>query len=293
MSVEFLRPEVSVDAPRVVLRLNAKSSGEYNAKDVVSRTYKSSTFLTMTETIEVKDPTSNVLNQYEETFLPVTETVTTTWFIMAFLVISLMIGTRKVNKRPRKFQVFLEMMYNGFYNFTKGTLGNWNKKFLPYVGTLMTFLIVANTISFFPIPAIRVRDGKMFIEAAFKNPTSDLNTTVGLALVTTLIFLYWGIKQKGIFGYVKGLASPIAIMLPMNIVGEVSKPLNISMRLFGNMFGGIVIMGLLYRYAPWIIPAPLHLYFDIFAGVIQSLIFTMLTMVYISDSVEGTEPEVA
>ena len=87
----------------------------------------------------------------------------------------------------------------------------------------------------------------------------------------------------------KGFFSPLPIMAPLNVVGELAKPLNISVRLFGNMFAGSVIMGLLYKACPWVIPAPLHLYFDLFSGLVQSFVFVTLSMVYIQSSLGDAE----
>ncbi len=109
----------------------------------------------------------------------------------------------------------------------------------------------------------------------------DLNTTVGLALLVAVTFIGTSIKRNGALGYAKGFLDPVPVMLPLNIVGELAKPVNMSMRLFGNMFAGSVIMGLLYKAAPWVVPAPLHLYFDLFSAVVQSFVFTMLAMVHI------------
>lgn len=109
------------------------------------------------------------------------------------------------------------------------------------------------------------------------------------SLLTTCLFVSTAIKYNGIGGYLKGFTSPTIVMLPMNIVGEMAKPLNISMRLFGNMFAGTVIMGLLYMAVPWGIPAPLHLYFDLFAGAVQSFVFVTLSMVYVQGALGDAE----
>lgn len=142
---------------------------------------------------------------------------------------------------------------------------------------------------FAPIPWGSFEDGMFVIGSAFRAPTADLNTTVGLAMLTTFTFLGTSIKLNGILGYFKGLLEPMPFMLPINIVGELAKPTNISIRLFGNMFAGMVIMGLIYKAAPMVIPAPLHLYFDIFSGVVQSFVFLMLSMVYIQGSLGDAE----
>ena len=97
------------------------------------------------------------------------------------------------------------------------------------------------------------------------------------------------IKNNGFIGYLKGFAAPNAIMLPLNIVGEVAKPINISMRLFGNMFAGGIIMGLVYMAVPAFVPAALHLYFDLFAGLVQSFVFVTLSLVYLQGSIGDAE----
>ncbi|WP_297487246.1 F0F1 ATP synthase subunit A, partial [uncultured Cetobacterium sp.] len=131
--------------------------------------------------------------------------------------------------------------------------------------------------------------GLFSIAPAFRAPTADLNTTVGLALLTTITFLGTSFKLHGVLGYLKGLIEPMPFMLPINIVGELAKPTNISIRLFGNMFAGMVVLGLIYKAAPMVIPVPLHLYFDIFSGVVQSFVFLMLSMVYIQGSLGDAE----
>ena len=106
---------------------------------------------------------------------------------------------------------------------------------------------------------------------------------------TLFMFISINIKNNGILGYLKGFADPTPVMLPLNIVGELAKPLNISMRLFGNMFAGGVIMGLVYMAVPYFVPAALHLYFDLFAGLVQSFVFVTLSMVYVQGSIGDKE----
>ena len=151
------------------------------------------------------------------------------------------------------------------------------------------FIFLSNIIAFFPVPWARVQEGVLVIYPAFRSPTADLNTTVCLAMITTVMFISINIKNNGILGYLKGFADPTPVMLPLNIVGELAKPLNISMRLFGNMFAGGVIMGLVYMAVPYFVPAALHLYFDLFAGLVQSFVFVTLSMVYVQGSIGDKE----
>lgn len=220
--------------------------------------------------------------------LPVSLTVISTWFCIIVLGILFKLGTRKLEAVPTTGQTIAESVYDFLDGLIGQMLGGWKKKYFSYVSTLFLFILSCNLLSFFPIPWASAENG-LSIAPAFRAPTADLNTTVGLALLTTITFLSAGFMTQGLLGYIKGLFHPIPIMFPINLVGELAKPTNISIRLFGNMFAGGVILGLIYKAAPAVIPAPLHLYFDIFSGVVQSFVFVMLTMVYIQGAVGDAE----
>lgn len=221
--------------------------------------------------------------------LPVTITVVTTWFLILFMFLLFKIGTSKLKVIPGKLQLFLELLYDFLDGIIGQMMGSWKKKYFSYIGPLFLFIFTSNIIAFFPIPWFFHENGHLTFAPAFKTPTADLNTTVGLALLTTFAFLAAGIRTSGFFGYLKGFLAPIPIMLPLNIVGEFAKPVNISVRLFGNAFAGGVIMGLLYMGAPAVVPAALHLYFDLFQGLVQSFVFIMLSMVYIQGALGDSE----
>lgn len=221
--------------------------------------------------------------------LPVTITVVTTWFLILFMFLVFKIGTSNLQVIPGKIQLFLELIYGFLEDVIGQMMGSWKKKYFSYIGPLFLIIFTSNIIGFFPIPWFFLENGHLTIAPAFRTPTADLNTTVGLAILTTITFLRAGIKTEGFFGYLKGFLAPIPIMLPLNIVGEFAKPVNISVRLFGNAFAGGVIMGLLYMGAPAVVPAALHLYFDLFQGLVQSFVFIMLSMVYIQGALGDSE----
>lgn len=226
--------------------------------------------------------------------LPVTITVVGTWVFMVFLFILFKLGTKKIEMIPKTFlQISLESLYVFLDNLIGQMIGRAKDKYFSFISTMFIFILTSNLLTFFlPIPWPNFMNSNIVtISPAFRSPTMDLNTTVGLALVVMFLFIGTNIKKNGIFGYIKGLLAPIPIMLPLNIIGEFAKPVNMSMRLFGNMFAGSVIMGLLYKAAPWIIPAPLHLYFDLFSGLVQTFVFTMLTMVHIQGALSDSEIE--
>ena len=215
----------------------------------------------------------------------VTETVTVTWFIMAVLVIFSIFATRNLKKVPSGLQVVLEMVVSTINNLTKTTMGEQNIKFAPYVGTILFYIGIANISGLFGL----------------RPPTADVNTTFALSIITFMMIHFNGMKSKGIGGYLKGFTEPFALLLPINIVGEIATPISLAFRLFGNVVGGFIIMSILYGalgnltasliginipILQFGLPAVLHIYFDLFAGLLQSFIFAMLTMVFVSIAID-------
>lgn len=201
--------------------------------------------------------------------IAVTQTVTTTWFIMGLLILGAFLLTRKMSLVPSKKQAVAEILVDGIYNLTETTMGKKFKHFAPYVGTLLLFVGIANISGLLGL----------------RPPTADLNTTLGLALMTFIIIHFTGVKSKGLGGYLKGFLDPMPFLLPLNIMGELATPISLSFRLFGNIVGGLIIMTLVYNALgslAVLVPAVLHAYFDLFAGLLQSFIFAMLTMVFVS-----------
>ena len=111
-----------------------------------------------------------------------------------------------------------------------------------------------------------------------------------MAIITFVMVQFFGIKSKGLGGYLKGLTEPMIFLTPLNIIGELANPVSLSFRLFGNIVGGLILMSLYYGLLPWFvslgIPAFLHLYLDLFAGVLQAFVFTMLSMVFVAGATE-------
>ncbi|MFZ5968889.1 MAG: F0F1 ATP synthase subunit A [Bacillota bacterium] len=212
--------------------------------------------------------------------IPITETVTTTWIIMAVLTIFALIATRKFESVPKGLQNVVELLVDGVHKLTAQTMGEDKIAFAPYIGTLLMYLVCANLAGLF----------------GFRPPTADVNTTLALALMTFVMIHFSGMKRKGVGTYLKGFLEPFPVMLPLNVIGELATPISLSFRLFGNIVGGLIIMNLLYGALATLsmklgigvpvlqtgIPAVLHIYFDVFAGVLQSFIFSMLTMVFVS-----------
>jgi F-type H+-transporting ATPase subunit a len=217
--------------------------------------------------------------------IPITQTVTTTWFIMAVMILLSYLATRKLEKIPNNVQSSAEIIVDAINGLTIQTMGESNIGFAPYAGTLIIFLAISNIAGLFGL----------------RPPTADVNTTMGLAIMTFVMIHFFGAKSKGILSYMKGFLEPFAALLPLNIIGELATPISLAFRLFGNIVGGLIIMNLLYGALAGLttkliginipifqvgIPALLHVYFDLFAGILQSFIFTMLTMVFIAIATE-------
>ncbi len=200
----------------------------------------------------------------------VTNTIFNIWIIMAFLVVMAVVVRVKLTRVPGKLQLVAEMVVEGSQWLVDNTMGEDKRGFAPYTMTLALFLVFANLSGL----------------VALRQPTADLNVTFALALITFFLVHYHGLKAKGGLGYLKSYFEPLAFMFPINVVSEIALPVSLSFRLFGNMLGSVIIMALLYSFAPVIIPLIGHAYFDIFAGLIQTFIFVMLTLTFITLKME-------
>ena len=178
------------------------------------------------------------------------------------------------SEKPVGFQNLVEILVEAVNNLVKQTMGEKNMGFAPYIFTLMCFLAVANLLGL----------------TGLTPPTSDYSVTFSLALITfftTQIMLFK--TRRGLGGYLKSFGEPFVLLTPLNVIGELSNPISLSFRLFGNIMSGGIIMTLLYSslgyFAPIVTPV-LHGYFDVFAGLLQTFIFGMLTMIFISGATE-------
>ena len=132
-------------------------------------------------------------------------------------------GTKTLAMIPGRAQVAAESVYDFLPGIIHQLLGGWTATYFTYLSSLFVFILGCNLLMFAPIPWGGFEDGVFTIAPAFRAPTADLNTTVALAMLTTLTFLGTSIKLNGILGYFKGLLEPMPFMLPINLVGELAK----------------------------------------------------------------------
>lgn len=225
---------------------------------------------------------------------PITQTTISLLAVTIILLIVALIAGKKLTKRPGRLQVITEKLVNMLYGMVRDTMGEHNLKFAPYIGTLFLSSIIGSLIG---------------MTGIFRSATADLSVTLAWALVTTGMVWYHNIKNFGFGAWLKGFTEPIVVMTPMNIVSEIANPLSMAFRHFGNVAGGSVITTLIYWALAtasqailkflffWVpseivalfppilqagIPALLSVYFDLFSGFVQALVFSLLTMVYVS-----------
>lgn len=202
----------------------------------------------------------------------ITSDIVVQWVVILVLGITAYLLTRNLKRVPDKKQVVLETIYNYVENLVKSNMGESFMVYLPYVGTLVVYLLSLNLL------------GLIGVEP----PTKSLSVTLGLGITSFLVINGTAIKRNGIGGYAKGLISPYALMLPLNILERVTLPISLALRLFGNMLAATLLISLLYKglsslsfFAQIGLPIVAHAYFDLFDGTIQMLVFTMLTINYI------------
>ena len=179
--------------------------------------------------------------------------------------------TLKDTTKPGTLQNAAELVVETLDSMVVGSMGKHAKKYQNYIGTLFLFLILSNIAGLFGL----------------RPPTADYGVTFPLGIITFMLIQYNNIKWNK-FRAFTDLFKPIPILFPINLIGELAVPFSISLRLFGNVVSGTVIMALIYgllsKFA-FLWPGVLHAYFDLFSGAIQTYVFCMLTMVFITQKI--------
>lgn len=196
------------------------------------------------------------------------ETILMSWLVMAGLIVFAIAATRKISILPGSYQCLAEVMVDAFEGLVNDALDEGNRHYFPLIMTLFMFLWISNMLGVIPF---------------LSEPTKDLNTPAAYGLLGFCLAHYAGIKTKGFKAYASEYVQPMFFMAPLNIIGELSKVVSISFRLFGNVMGGsIIILVVSHLVYSLVLPPLLNGFFGLFVGTIQAFVFTMLTLVYIS-----------
>lgn len=205
--------------------------------------------------------------------IPVPDSCVVSWIIIAVAVLLSIILTHNMKKVPVGKQCVIEIAVTWMNKFFLDSLGPKGKKYLPILETFLIYIGFSNLIGIF----------------GFVPPTKDINVTATLAVMASIIIQIAPIIEKGVGGWLKGFVKPMPVMLPMNVLELVTRPLSMCMRLFGNVLGAFVVMELIKYCIPGGVPVAFSLYFDVFDGAIQAYVFVFLTTLFMAEAIEEEE----
>ncbi|MDD2823277.1 MAG: F0F1 ATP synthase subunit A [Candidatus Daviesbacteria bacterium] len=217
---------------------------------------------------------------------PITNSILVTWLITLILSISAFFATRKMQAVPTGLQNFYEMIIETAYGVVEDLAHTRAKVFFPYLMTFFLFIITANWLGLLPgfgtIGLNEIEDGKEVFIPLFRSVNSDLNTTLSLALISLVLTHYYSVRYLGIWGYIKHWFSlnPVILFVGLlEIVSEFTKLVSLSLRLFGNIFAGEVVLSTISSMFAFIVPLPFY-FLEIIVGFVQAAVFMMLTLVF-------------
>lgn len=195
-------------------------------------------------------------------------TIVYSWVVMLILAVGSWLVTRNLSSGPRlsRWQNLLEVVVQNMREQIREISRREPAVYLPFVGTLFLFIIVPNVLSVVP---------------GFKPPTASLSTTAALAVCVFFAVPLYGIAEQGLLSYLKNYTQPTWLMLPFNIISELSRTVALAIRLYGNVMSGTLIVGILLSLAPFFFPVLMNA-LGLITGVIQAYIFAILAMVYIA-----------
>ncbi|MDK2883117.1 MAG: F-type H+-transporting ATPase subunit a [Bacillota bacterium] len=199
----------------------------------------------------------------------ITSTVMMNTLLTAFVTLVSYLSTRRLQAVPGRLQNVLEAVVEVLEGLVEENMGEKGKEYFPFIGTLFLYILLSNWMGAIP---------------GLHSPTSDINVTAALAVIVLLASHVYGLSKKGL-AHFKHYLEPMPIFLPLNLMEEVTKPLSLAFRLFGNVTGEHIVVAVLGLIVPLLVPVPMSL-FGLFTGLIQALVFTMLAMVYITQATE-------
>lgn len=209
-------------------------------------------------------------------FLEVSSVVTTMWGLMIIIALAAYFATRRLGKVPtNRLQNFMEFGLEAVLGLLTQVMGKeeYAKRYFPLLGSFFILILASNYSGLLPgaghLPGLQA-------------PTSTLSVTAGFAVVVFFATHYYGLKARGI-RYFKHFIEPIPILLPINIIEEFTKPLSLSLRLYGNIFGEEMVVASLFALVPLFLPLPIMLLGVLF-GLIQAFVFTMLASLYVASA---------
>src|SRR5439155_6121243 len=209
--------------------------------------------------------------------VPVTNSIMTAWVVIAILVLFAFFSTRNMKLMPSGFQNFWELIIELWVGISEQTMGRRRgRRFMPLIATAFLFILFSNWFGTLPIGYLTVHNPEGHVVPLLRSSDSDLNVTAAMALMMIALAEFFELKSLGLFGYLKGLFLPN----PLRWLEIFTRPLSLSFRLFGNIFAGEVLLATMLTVAPFVLFVFIGL--ELFVGLIQALIFSMLSLVFLS-----------
>lgn len=206
--------------------------------------------------------------------IPVTAPVLVSWGIMVALSGGSWLLTRRLTLRPSAVQAVLELVVEGISEQIHETMRTEPRRYLPLIGTLFLFILSANWSSLVP---------------GVEPPTAHIETDAALALIVFVAIAWFGIRARGVIGWLVSFAEPNMLMLPLNLVESITRTFSLLVRLFGNVMSGVFVVGIILSLVGLLVPVPL-MALELLTGAVQAYIFSVLAMVFIAGAV-GDAPQ--
>jgi len=201
--------------------------------------------------------------------VPISEPVVVSWAILAVLALIAWLATRRLALVPGKTQVVLELFVTTVDDQIRDTMQRDPEPFRPLIGTIFLFILFANWTSVLP---------------GLEPPTAHIETDAALALVVLAATLVYGVRVRGLRGYLGTFAEPSWVMIPLNVVEQITRTFSLIVRLFGNIMSGVFLIGVVLSLAGLFVPIPL-MALDLLTGAVQAYIFAVLATVFIGAAV--------
>ena len=207
--------------------------------------------------------------------VPIATAVVVTWVMMAVLAVGSFLLTRRLSLSPSKTQAVCELVVDTVDGQIRETMQLEPGPYRAFIGTLFTFIFVANWSSLIP---------------GVQPPTAHLETDAALALLVFAAIIWFGVRAGGISGYLATFATPSIVMVPLNVIESVTRMFSLFVRLFGNVMSGVFVIGIVLSLAGLLVPIPL-MALDLLIGAVQAYIFAVLAMVFISSAITTPQPK--
>ncbi|MDD3436510.1 MAG: F0F1 ATP synthase subunit A [Candidatus Gastranaerophilales bacterium] len=205
------------------------------------------------------------------------DTLLTMWAAMIFLVVCALISTRKLTLVPSRIQAFIESLMGFFWELTDSMIGHDGRKHIPLVASLFLFIVTANLMGQIPFKLFELKHGEL------ASPTNDINLTAAMAVIVLIYYVFAGLKKKKLRFFIHEISFVGFILFLVEILEMVTRPLTLALRLFGNILAGEILISALLGMCAYLLPLPI-MFFELLVAVVQALVFTMLTVVYISSA---------